>query len=79
MQTGAPSILIRAGNVPSLERAAQYIYGKGKNQLFQDTRWTVNTVFAHEHIKGDLKFRFFIPEYFQFFNNAGNDQDWCIG
>jgi hypothetical protein len=61
----------------SLDRAAEYIYGEGVDQLFQDTRWIVNAVFDHKHIKGDPNFRLFVPGYFQFFNGAGDDQDWC--
>jgi hypothetical protein len=63
----------------ALNRAANYIFGKGVDQLFQDTRWIVNTIFAHEHIKDNLKFQLFVPGYVQFFYDKGEYGDWCRG
>tara|TARA_R110002003_G_scaffold244_20_gene17586 strand:- start:4276 stop:5748 length:1473 start_codon:yes stop_codon:yes gene_type:complete len=60
-----------------IEQAAKYIFGKNKDQLFQDARWIVNTVFAHPKVKNNPKFRLFIPGYFQFFYDKGGVGDWC--
>ncbi|KAF1919289.1 SGNH hydrolase-type esterase domain-containing protein [Ampelomyces quisqualis] len=60
-----------------LAKAREYIYGTGVNQLFQDTRWTVNAVFNNEKVKHMDDLRLFIPGYFQSFYEGGGAGDWC--
>jgi hypothetical protein len=63
----------------ALNRDAKYIYSEGVDQLFQDTHWIVNTIFGHDHIKGNPNFQLFVPGYFQFFYDKGRNGDWCGG
>jgi hypothetical protein len=60
-----------------IEQAAKYIFDMNKDQLFQDARWIVNTVFAHPKLKNNPKSRLFIPGYFRFFYDKGDVGDWC--
>ncbi|KAH7066738.1 SGNH hydrolase-type esterase domain-containing protein [Paraphoma chrysanthemicola] len=60
-----------------IELADRYIYGWGRDQLFQDARWIVNTIFAHPKVKNNPKFRLSILGYFQFFYDQGGAGDWC--
>jgi hypothetical protein len=40
-----------------IEKSQQYIFGKGENQLFQDTRALINTIFGHEKVQSNPDFR----------------------
>jgi hypothetical protein len=60
-----------------LAATTDYIFGKGRNQLFQDARWIVNQVFDHPKVKNNPNFRLFVVGYFQFFFDEGGEGDWC--
>ncbi|EFQ94835.1 hypothetical protein CFE70_007454 [Pyrenophora teres f. teres 0-1] len=60
-----------------IENTATYIHGKWRNQLFQDARWIVNTIFDHPHVKKNPNFRLFFSGYFRFFYDEGGAGDWC--
>lgn len=60
-----------------LARASSYINGKDKDQLFQDVRWTVNSIFENDKVKNNNRFQLFMPSYAQVFYTDGGDGDWC--
>lgn len=60
-----------------IARASSYINGKDKDQLFQDVRWTVDSIFENEKIKANSQFQLFMPSYAQVFYVDGVDGDWC--
>jgi hypothetical protein len=61
-----------------IEKSQQYIFGKDENQLFEDTRALINTIFGHENFQSNPDFRLLISGYFEFFYAEEDaERDWC--
>jgi hypothetical protein len=58
-------------------RASSYINGMNKDQLFQDVRWIVNSVFNNDKVKNNPNFQLFMPGYAQVFYDQSYAGDWC--